>query len=205
MNRRMLAHKLRTHGMRALVRTTMSIGAGVAVLIGSVKGLVWVHAALRTALLSMLLSAHPQAAGISAAADVDPAIVKLGEGYAQAVLAKDAATAAAYFRDDGMELPYCAAPVKGRTAIEQRLRALFNSPVSLTAFTMSHLETMVQGDTGYDVGTYQQRWMLPDGKSANDAGKFVAIFKRTQGQWKLAYLIYNTDSLPAVPPNPTNR
>jgi ketosteroid isomerase-like protein len=55
------------------------------------------------------------------------------------------------------------------------------------------LETRATGDTGYDVGTYQQNITPATGAAMDDSGKFTVILKRTGGRWKVAYAIYNSD------------
>jgi len=90
---------------------------------------------------------------------------------------------------------------KGRAAIQQRYATFFGGPVKLTAFTLSHIEATIHGDVAYSVGTYTQRLVLPDGNAVSDADKHIAILRRIQGEWKLAYLTYNSD-LPSKPCGP---
>jgi ketosteroid isomerase-like protein len=96
-----------------------------------------------------------------------------------------------------IELPNCAPAVKGKAAIEERYREFFGGPVKVTGFTFTHMEAVTAGELAYDVGTYEQTLSLPGGQTTTDHGKFVALVKRAQGTWKLAYLIYNTDTDPA--------
>ena len=49
------------------------------------------------------------------------------------------------------------------------------------------------GDTAYDVGTYKQTLSMGSGATLNDKGKYSVILKRSGGEWKIAYLIYNSD------------
>jgi ketosteroid isomerase-like protein len=103
-------------------------------------------------------------------------------------------------RDDGIELPPHHPLVRGRTAIEQRYRALFKE-ATVTGFTFTHLETTIDGNVAYDAGTYEQRLTLPSGQVLNDTGKYLAILKRSEREWKAAYTTYNSD-LPATPCRP---
>jgi ketosteroid isomerase-like protein len=101
---------------------------------------------------------------------------------------------AAVYRDDAVELQPCRTPVRGRAAIEQRYRNLFNSSARVTAFTFSHIDAMTDGNLAYDVGTYEQRLALRSGDTMTDAGKYLVILRRTQGEWKAAYAIYSSDA-----------
>jgi len=157
----------------------------------------WTKGTLHTMMLSAVLSAQTPAASYGSASAVDPQIAKAAEDYRKAVLSGDARAVAAMYREDGIELPNCAPAVKGRAAIEQRYREFFGGPVKVTGFTFTHIEAVTTGDLAYDVGTYEQTLSLPGGQATTDHGKFVALVKRAQGTWKLAYLIYNSDTDPA--------
>jgi ketosteroid isomerase-like protein len=89
--------------------------------------------------------------------------------------------------------------LKGRAAIEQYYREFFQGPVKVKAFTFTHLESTVAGDTGYDVGTSKQTLAVGPGQAVHDSGKYSVILKRTGGEWKIAYLIYNSDFPPKMP------
>jgi hypothetical protein len=51
-----------------------------------------------------------------------PEIVKVANAYVTAMLASDAAMAAALYQEDAVEMPNCRPVVKGRPAIEQYFR-----------------------------------------------------------------------------------
>ena len=74
--------------------------------------------------------------------------------------------------------------------------------VRFQAFTFSHIESTVRGDIAYDVGTYELRLALPDGRVSNDTGKYVVILKQSAGAWKATYAIYNSNAMPAGVPVP---
>lgn len=132
----------------------------------------------------------------------DPAIEKTAAAYLKAVLAGDAAAVAATYRDDAVEMPDCRPMLKGRAAIEEYYRGFFAGPVKITAFTFSHLETAATSDIGYTTGTYKQTITPKSGGPMEDSGKFVVIVKRGAGVWKAAYVIYNSDRPPVMPPAP---
>jgi uncharacterized protein (TIGR02246 family) len=130
----------------------------------------------------------------------DPAIRGRADAYLKAVLAGDARAVAAVFREDGVDMPPCTGRLEGRAAIEGFYRRMFEGPARVTAFTFSHTECRQVGDTGYDVGTYVQTLTGAPGGPQTDTGKYVAILKRTNGAWQAAYVIYNSDQPPTMPP-----
>jgi uncharacterized protein (TIGR02246 family) len=119
----------------------------------------------------------------------DAAIKQVADAYVKATLAGDAKAIAALYTN----LP----SVKGRAAIEQYYMKLFSGDTKVGQFAITHLESRAVGDTGYDVGTYKQS-MNPPGQTTatSDTGKYVVILRRSQGAWKVAYAIYNSDQAP---------
>ena len=62
--------------------------------------------------------------------------------------------------------------------------------------TVTTLEVEVSGDTAHEVGTYG---LMGDGGKVLDAGKYVVVWKREDGKWKLHRDIWNT-SVPSSKP-----
>ncbi|MGH8431726.1 MAG: YybH family protein [Solimonas sp.] len=61
---------------------------------------------------------------------------------------------------------------------------------------ISSLETGSQGDIGYNVGTFR---VLGTHGATVDTGKFIEVWKRVDGEWKIHADAYNSDA-PAAPP-----
>ncbi len=143
---------------------------------------------------------HGALPGVAAqAGQLNPSLVKTAEKYRQAVLAGDATAAAATYREDAVEMPTGRPLLKGRAAIEQYYRELFQGPVKIASFTFSYLETVTSEDTGYVAGRYQQKLSGGPAGPIEDSGKFVVIVKRTGVTWRSAYVIYNSDHSQAAP------
>lgn len=120
------------------------------------------------------------------------AVTSVADRYAKAVLAADAKAVAALYTADAVEMPPNQPTVKGRSAIQQYYEKLFGAGKT-ARFTLTHLETQAAGDTAYDVGTYQQSIMPAGAAGMDDTGKYVVILKRVDGEWRVAYAIYNSD------------
>ena len=108
------------------------------------------------------------------------------------------------FQEDGIVMPPGQTLLQGRTSIEQFYREFCHGPAKITAFTFDHLDSTVAGDTAFDVGTYKLTLAVGPGAKINDSGKYNVILKRTGGDWKIAYLIFNSD-MPARMPVPPKR
>jgi ketosteroid isomerase-like protein len=118
------------------------------------------------------------------------------------VLAGEATALGAAYRSDAVEMPPCRPLLKGRAAIEQCYRGLFQGAVKIAEFTFSYLETVAAGDVGYTTGTYKQKPLPKAGRPIDDSAKFVVVVKRNAGVWKAAYVIYNSDHRPRYSAQP---
>ena len=150
----------------------------------------------QAALLSAVLLAVP-APQTGATASKAPAVAAVADAYVAAMLKGDAAAVARLYTDDAVEMPPGAPSMKGKAAIQDSYIKLFAGPSKVTAFTLDHMESRISGDVAYDVGTYRQTMSpAPAGAPGEDTGKYVVILRRTGGQWKVAYAIYNSDQAP---------
>ena len=153
------------------------------------KRLSFVLIVLATPLL-LAEATGPQAPASTQTADA--AIRAVADQYVKASLAGDAKAIAALYTEDAVEMPPNAPAVKGRAAIQQHYEKELKSG-KVSRFTLKHLETRSAGDIGYDVGTYDQSMTPAGGAEMADTGKFVVVLKRTGGDWRVAYAIYNSD------------
>jgi uncharacterized protein (TIGR02246 family) len=125
--------------------------------------------------------------------EIDAANKHLMETFARA----DAAGLAAIYTEDGQMLPPGSQTVEGRTAIEALWKGLFALPVK--EFQVETRELLALDDDACEVGRY--RLIGTDG-SIFEAGKYVIIWRRGVGGWKIYRDIWNADvpapTLPAA-------
>ena len=146
-------------------------------------------------------AALPEAAasaGAQATSNIDPQIVASSDQYLKAVLAGDPAAVSAMYLEDAVLMPNEHSILRGRTAIEAYYHEWFKA--NITAFTFTHLESPVVGNTAYDVGTYKLTMSPVPGVTINDTGKYNVILKRSGREWKAAYVIFNCDAPHQAPP-----
>jgi uncharacterized protein (TIGR02246 family) len=133
------------------------------------------------------------AATQSSAKQNDPSIVAGADAYLKAVVAGDARAVAAMFDDDAILMPPNQRLLRGRLAIQQFYEVWCHSPMKPASFSFDHVEATVAGDSAYDVGTYKMSIPTGPGRSVDDEGKYTVVLKRSAGEWKVAYLIFNSD------------
>lgn len=108
--------------------------------------------------------------------------------YELAFTRDDLPATVALFADDAQILPQDGPVVSGREAIEEFLK---NQMTPVISFDTETDMSMVRGDLGVEQGHYRVR----DVRRGSDIeeGKYVHVWRRTGGDWKLYRVIYNTD------------
>ena len=104
----------------------------------------------------------------------------------------DAALVAAVYTDDAVAYPANSEPVKGRSALQALWKGAFDTGIA--GFDLITHEVESSGDTAWETGAYAMK--LKDG-TVVDRGKYVVIWKRVNGDWKIHRDIWTT-SLPAA-------
>lgn len=122
--------------------------------------------------------------------DFNAAVRTAVKDFQEALTSKDAARLGGLYAQDAIAFPPNADMLKGREAIQAFWKGLMD--IGFTG-QLETLETENQGDLGFEVGTY--KILGADGKMV-DQGKYVVVYKKEDGAWKLYRDIWNT-SMPA--------
>ena len=135
-----------------------------------------------------LLGASPA----PAADDVRSAIEVANKNWEAAASRSDGPGVAALYTADGQLLPAQSDFVTGIQAIGQFWQAVFDSGIKSASLVTVEVES--HGDTAYEVGSFELR-----GADGNvlDHGKYVVIWKKEDGSWKLHRDIWTTSVVPA--------
>ncbi len=107
-------------------------------------------------------------------------IAAVNARLSQAVADGDAAAAAACYTEDGKFMAPNAEPFAGRAAIQGFFQGALDGGVK--ALMLETLALEVLGDTAWEEGLYE---LHGEGDQVIDAGKFIVIWKRVNGQWFL--------------------
>lgn len=99
----------------------------------------------------------------------------------------------AFIADDAVLQPANAPPVVGREAIESFYASLYDMPIVDIGGEPTTIEVASSGDLAYDVGTNYVVVDGPEGR-AEDRGKYLLVWKKTNGQWKAVAMSYSSDS-----------
>jgi len=120
----------------------------------------------------------------------DPALNKLAADYQAAYNAGDAAKLASMYADDAIVMPPDEPMVKGRSAIEARLKSEMKK--AKTTIKLSPSESAISGEHAHEAGTTTVT--LADGTTMSE--KYLTVYKKVGGAWKIAYDIWNSSGAP---------
>lgn len=149
--------------------------------------------------VAMLLLAACPPAGSGNPAELSvadkAAIDSVDHLFAPMAIAGDyAALVKAYYADDAMMLPPNMPIAAGHAAIEAVLRTF----PPITAFELRNEEVVGAGDLAYVRGRYAMTMAPPGGPSVADSGKYLEIWRKTGGSWKVTRDMFSSDvPLPA--------
>lgn len=121
--------------------------------------------------------------------NIRSAIEAANKRFVEAFSKGDTARIAAMYAEGARVLPPNSPMVQGRQRIQELWQSLINTGAKLM---LSTSDVEAQGNGVIEVGTYEL--IFPDNK--RDAGKYVVVWRRQKGDWKLAVDIWNSN-LPA--------
>lgn len=105
-----------------------------------------------------------------------------------------------YFAADGVMYPPNQPAVSGADAVRTWVTGMMAMPGFSLSFQNTVAETGSSGDFGYTAGTYQFAANGPDGQLMNDTGKYVTVWRKEAGGWKVVADMFNSDMpMPTMP------
>ena len=123
-------------------------------------------------------------------------IRELERRWVQAVAAEDTTAIGNVYAEDGEFLPPGTPRVSGRAAVRSAWAALLKAPNLSLTFEASKVVVSSAGDLAIATGPYKLRLDGPKGQRIEDAGKFVEVWTRVNGEWKVLGNIFNSDKPP---------
>jgi ketosteroid isomerase-like protein len=145
--------------------------------------------------ISLLLLVAALTANVAAQANHRAAIEQEAKKFSAALKKGDAAALAAMYSTDAKAMPPNEEMAQGRAAIQKVWQGAIDA--GIRDLKLEVLEVEKEGGSLYEVGKYTLTGA--DGKHL-DHGKYLVVWKREGGQWKLHRDIWNS-SMPAPPPS----
>ena len=120
----------------------------------------------------------------------DATLDKMAQEFAAAFNNRDAAKVASFYAEDGVLMPPNRPMVKGRANIEMDFKKAFAE--GITSLQLRPTESAAAGNQAFEAGTLS--FAMTNGGAVT--GKYLIVFKREGGIWKIAYDSFNSDQPP---------
>ena len=145
---------------------------------------------------SIVACAGPQ---VDIAAEIEDLRAR-GEVIVAAEVAQDTEAALAFWAEDAIAQPAGAPQVQGHDAL-RALYGEFFGPLKEFESTTSHREVSQGGDLAYEYGVNRMVLAGPDG-DVLDVGKYLAVWKKIDGEWFVIALSFTSDAPAPLPVEP---
>ena len=105
--------------------------------------------------------------------------------------AKDAGKVAKFYPGEGVLMPPNAPTIRGREEIQKFYVDLYSQ--GGTDLQMDTKDVRGHGTLAYETGTYSLNRRPEKGAAVRDRGKYMFIWRNTNGQWLMEYTIWSSD------------
>lgn len=121
---------------------------------------------------------------------------QMNRDFAKALVAKDATAAAHLYTEDASLLPPNEPIISGRENIKNYWQGAIDA--GLISASVKTIDASSDGDLGYEIGTFELKFLNPEGDTIIDIGKYTEILKRnSEGKWISLYGMWSNNE-PAV-------
>lgn len=136
----------------------------------------------------------------------DEAAIRAAEvAWSATINKKDVDQFVSYYAPDAVVMPPNEPVATSPDAIKKAIAGFMATPGLTMTFQSTSVSVAKSGDLAYSVGTYDASATGPDGKPAQDKGKYATVWKKqADGSWKAVADIFNTD-MPMAPPPPPRK
>lgn len=133
----------------------------------------------------------------------EEAIRELDRRWVREIAARNVSAVVDFYADDGMVMAPNAPAAKGKAGLHAVYTDLMKEANNLSlTFEPTQITVAAAGDVAHDIGTYRLAMDTPGGR-INDSGKYITLWKKVDGQWKVAADMFNSDlAPPAIPRTP---
>ena len=122
---------------------------------------------------------------VDLAAD-EQAVRAISKQWLELDRAKDMASIAALFAEDGVLIRQQEEPIVGHAAIEAHMtKQQTENPTRVPDWSTERVEVAASGDLAVEYGTWSETGLGPNG-TEEDHGRYVTVFRKVNGAWKIA-------------------
>jgi uncharacterized protein (TIGR02246 family) len=143
--------------------------------------------------VGLSISCSPHAGGRSAAGPTAEELKTAGAEWDRLFDAGDAPGLAALYADDVISMPFNAATIHGRPALQADFEKFFSQNTARHETIVE--EILATDDWGIERARYVLTYSpLAGGGEVKETGRHVVCRKKRDGRWQIAWELWNTDT-----------
>ena len=137
---------------------------------------------------------------------VEQLLRDLDAQWAKAAAAKDVEQTIGYYSDDAIVLPPNATSAATKEAIRNVWKDMLATPGLVISWQPTRVQVGKSGEMAWVRGTYELTMNDASGKPIDDRGKYLEVWeKQTDGNWKCAADMWNSDLAASAPAPPEKK
>ena len=137
---------------------------------------------------------------------VEQLLRDLDAQWAKAATAKDVEQTIGYYSDDAIVLPPNATGAATKESIRNVWKDMFASPSLVISWQPTRVQVGKSGEMAWVRGRYELTMNDASGKPIDDRGKYLEVWeKQTDGNWKCAADMWNSDLAASAPAPPEKK
>jgi uncharacterized protein (TIGR02246 family) len=126
----------------------------------------------------------------------EAAIKQADEQFFAAVNAKNAAAAADLYSDDAVYMEAGSPVLTGKDAIRKHLEDFVKAPQLAMSGEATDIKFSDDGSVAYETGKFSVGYADAKGKMVKDAGKYLIVWRKSDGKWKTVAESNSMDKAP---------
>ena len=121
---------------------------------------------------------------------------EMNKEFADMMVANDHEGILKWYADDVIQMPNYSPILRGIDALKEAQKKEEQSGVKFTAFTLETTDVLPAGDYFIEIGKYTLSMEIPEMGSMDDHGKYMTVWEKRDGDWKIRADTWNTDNNP---------
>ena len=129
-------------------------------------------------------------------ADMKAKFNELNKKFSQMMLDNDLEGMLSYYAENPIPMPSYQPALRSLDAMRESHKQQHEMGMKVTAFELIATDVIVEGNIAVEIGTYTISMDMVEMGAIDDFGKYMNVWQKQDGDWKLRADMWNTDMNP---------
>jgi len=131
-------------------------------------------------------------------ADMKAKFNELNKKFSKMMVDNDLEGMLSYYAENPISMPSYQPMLRGLDAMRESHKQQHQMGMKVTAFELTATDVIVEGNIAIEIGTYTISMDMPEMGKMDDHGKYMNVWEKQGGDWKIRADIWNTDMNPMM-------